>query len=414
MRKKANIFQTGMLFTMLVFFSPLYLIAQSNTISISVIRVEYDNPYFLLLKGSLQRNKNVTSVKTGYEQGTAKLSFSFTHNAQDLWDELPKSTKDYFKIITINDNGIVLERKNPVKEETPELKNNTTTSAKDDDCRNCYFNLCKYDGIKTFQGVVYKAINYDEGTFYYNCDNGILTRKVITVNGYGVTTGITTDTILMSNVPIGTTWHVINTKLNFLGSEGYSRLKYTLVGKGLTTTVNGTTYKDVIVVNFFQKSQDILEGVVATSINYFYAKGVGLIKEEKLNPNIEPLSTIHVSNKPVELPNLPEMKGVIDPGLVGTWVDKDPSGFIYTYKFYADGTYETFVGSTLSYNGSKCFWRLDGGYINLYCTGWPKVYRQEFQKINDAATGKRAIVIQFKDTEYRTYISEDGKATWTK
>jgi hypothetical protein len=120
------------------------------------------------------------------------------------------------------------------------------------------------------------------------------------------------------------------------------------------------------------------------------------------------MATIHVTTQPVSIANITEMIGVIDPDLVGNWIDKyDTSGFSYTYKFYADGMYESYVETNLSYKGSKCFWRLDGGYLNLFCTGWPKVYRQEFQKKNDASTGKRVIVIQFNATEYRTYISEN-------
>jgi hypothetical protein len=407
MKKKSNFYQKGLLFIVLVFFSNLCVIAQSNAISISVSGVEYDDPSFSLLKESLQKDKNVTSVKSAYEQGTAKLTFICTHKAQDLWDELSKTTKQFFKITTINDNSIVLESKSAIKESTV-VKPNATGNQRDDVCANCYYNLCNYDGTKSFQGVVYRAINYDQGTYYYNCDNGVVIRKTITVNGYGVTTNIQTDTILMSNSPIGTTWGVINNPETYFGSiKGYNFFKWTLVAKGLTQTVDGKTYKDVIVVNSHRKAYDgLFDGDNSFSINYYYAKGVGIIKQEKLDPSIEPLATIH-GNQPVSVANIPEMKGAIDPDLVGAWLDKDPSGFSYTYKFYADGTYEYYVGQDLSYKGSRCFWRLDGSYLNLFCTGWPNVYKQEFQKKKDAATGKKAIVIQFKGTEYRTYVLEE-------
>ena len=229
MKKKSNFFQKELLFIVLVFFSHLHGMAQSNAISISVNGVEYDDPSFSLLKESLQKDKNVTSVKSAYEQGTAKLTFNYTHKAQDLWDELPQTTKQFFKITTINDYSIVLESKSAVKESTV-AKSTTTNSQKDDVCMNCYYNLCNYDGTKSFQGVVYRAINYDQGTFYYNCDNGVVTRKMITVNGYGVTTNIRTDTILMSNAPIGTTWGVVNNPETYLGGvKGYNFFKWTLV-----------------------------------------------------------------------------------------------------------------------------------------------------------------------------------------
>src|SRR4030081_2805390 len=133
MKKKSNFYQKGLLFIVLVFFSHLYVIAQSNAISISVSGVEYDDPSFSLLKESLQKDKNVTSIKSAYEQGTAKLTFNCTHKAQDLWDELSKTTKQFFKVATINDNSIVLQSKSAVKESIV-AKSNTTSSQKDDVC----------------------------------------------------------------------------------------------------------------------------------------------------------------------------------------------------------------------------------------------------------------------------------------
>jgi len=410
MKKNSNFFQKALLMIALIFFSYVNSIAQSNAISISINGIEYDDPGFSLLKESLQKNKNVTSVKPAYEQGTAKLNFNYNRNAQNLWDELPQTTKQFFKITTINDNNIVLESKSAVKQTTV-IKTNTTTTKADDDCKNCYFNICNYDGTKSFQGKIFRQINKDNGTYYYNCDNGVLVEKIIYTNSHGQTTNITNDTIIMSNAPIGTTWGLVDENSTFLGIKRIDYHKYTLVKKHITLTVNGKTYDDVLVVNYYSKSySSILGGDNLYSLNRYYVKGVGLIKEETLDPNVDPLA--HISNQPVSIANIPEMKGVIDPLLVGTWTDKDPSGFSYTYKFYADGTYEYYVGTTLSYVGSKCFWRLDGKYLNLYCTGWAKVYKQEFQKKNDNATGKPEVVIQFKDTEYRTYLSEDNKASW--
>jgi hypothetical protein len=107
--------------------------AQSNAVSISINGIEYDDPGFSLLKESLQKNKNVTSVKQEYNQGTAKLNLNYNRNAEDLWGELPQTTKQFFKIATINDNTIVLESKSVIKQNTVS-KTNTTTTKIDDDC----------------------------------------------------------------------------------------------------------------------------------------------------------------------------------------------------------------------------------------------------------------------------------------
>ena len=152
--------------------------AQSgNNIDISVKGIEYDDPGFSVLKESVRKNKNVTSLKSGYDQGIAKISFNDQQTATQLWDQLPQTTKQLFKLSTIDDTRIVLESRNSIKETTTKSAVASTTTHNMDDCKNCYFNLCNYDGVKSYQGVIYKAINYDNGTYYYNCDNGVLKRK---------------------------------------------------------------------------------------------------------------------------------------------------------------------------------------------------------------------------------------------
>ena len=73
---------------------------------------------------------------------------------------------------------------------------------------------CNYDVVKSFGGKLYKGINYDNGTFYYNCDNGILVQKLIIQNGYGTVTKIQTDTLLITSGPIGTRWGLFNQNMN--------------------------------------------------------------------------------------------------------------------------------------------------------------------------------------------------------
>jgi hypothetical protein len=396
----------------------------SNEIVVSVTGIAYEDPALSLLKESLKNNKKVKSTKNSFDKETAKITLSCSGTATDLWDEVPKTTKDFFKLTSIDDKHIALQYKNASQSNTaPNTINTTTTSNtnnKNDDCKNCYFNLCKYDGIKTFQGVVYKQINYDEGTYYYNCDNGVLVRKIIYKNGYGQTTNITNDTILMSNVPIGTKWSVKSDASSFLiSSKSYS--DYTLFRKGISIQVNGVTYNDVIVVYYRQYSKDNLIGESSSSANYYYAKGVGLIKTENLgaisDPTYSPTGNNTGKNdNEVSDALYKTMKGKIDETITGAWKyhDKEMNWDIY-YVFNSDGTYQYYVGSINPANqmpSGKCYWRVDGGWLELLAEGWNKVYRFEIQKKNDAATGKPTLVIQFKDTEYRTYFSEDGKTPW--
>src|SRR5438105_4554388 len=101
MKKNPGILQKILMFISFLFLTISFINAQSNSISISVNGIEYDDPSFSLLKESLQKNKNVSSVKTGYDQGTAKISMNYNRTAQNLWDEIPQTTKQFFKISTI-------------------------------------------------------------------------------------------------------------------------------------------------------------------------------------------------------------------------------------------------------------------------------------------------------------------------
>lgn len=412
-----------LLFILLVFCSYISGIAQSgNVISISVNGIEYDDPGFSLLKESLRKNKNVTSLKPGYDQGTAKLSLSYNRKAQDLWDELPQTTKQFFKLTTIDDNHIVLENKMAAKETTAtKTTSASNTNKNDDDCKNCYFNLCKYDGIKTFQGVVYKQINKDDGTYYYNCDNGILVQKRVFQNGYGVITSITSDTLLRFNVPVGTTWGEFKNENNFLGMNFKTSNVYKMAAKGINLTVSGTTYHDVIMINYAGRTDDNTFGNSSFSKNYYYAKGVGLIKTEDGDLSSVPKFTAKETEEDKKETTtldalIKTMKGRIDETITGTWKfhDKEMNWDTY-YVFNSDGSYQYYVGSVTPVNlmsDPKSYWRFDGTHLELAGGGWDKVYRYELQKKNDPATGKPALVIEWKGTERRAYISENGKAPW--
>jgi len=221
-------------------------------IIISVSNISYEDPALGLLKESLKSNKKVKSISNSFDQETATITLSASVPATDLWDEVPKTTKDFFTIKAIDDKHITLQNKRAGQP----VANSASNKKNDDDCKNCYFNLCKYDGLASFQGAVYKQINYDQGTYYYNCDNGVLVRKIIYKNGYGQTTDITTDTVLMSNAAIGTKWGVRSSGTSVLGVSSKSYSDYSLFKKGVTVQVNGVTYNDVIVVYYRQYAKD--------------------------------------------------------------------------------------------------------------------------------------------------------------
>ena len=131
-----------------------------NQITISITGIEYDDPSFGLLKESLLKNKNVTALKPGYDQGVAKITLSYPETAITLWEEIPKTTKEFFKLTTIDDTHIELTTKTAVAQNNNVTVNPSLATANkvDDDCKNCYWNMCNYDVVKSIGGKSYKGI----------------------------------------------------------------------------------------------------------------------------------------------------------------------------------------------------------------------------------------------------------------
>ena len=234
-------------------------------IVISVSGIQYDDPGFTYFRENIQNNRKVTAYKERFSNGTASIDFKCPESAILLWDELPASVKGSFQVKEIDDQHVAL--KGAVATANSNANDEVKITATDD-CKTCYYNLCKYDETKTFQGVLYKGIQWDQGTYYYNCDQGIVTRKIINTNGYGAVTGIITDTLIMSNVPVGTTWGVKGSP------EGNTYYGYALIAKNLSFKVNNQPYNDVIIVNLRQFNIYSAQG---SSINYYYARGRGVI-----------------------------------------------------------------------------------------------------------------------------------------
>jgi len=369
-------------------------------VSVSVTGIDYDDAGVTSLREKLKSTRNVTNFKESYNNGSEAITFTCANTAINLWDQMPSSVKQLFKVTSIDDQHIILTGKNSSSPASPATAGNTS-SANDDDCKTCYYNLCKYDETKTFQGVLYKGINWDQGTYYYNCDNGVVTRKIITVNAAGVITSTTTDTLIMSNVPAGTAWGVT--------SDGNTYSGYTLIAKNLSVNVKNKQYNDVIIVNIRQYNHFFKTG---SSVNYYYARGAGPIASDQLDFTQDPVQ-VYKNNLQAEA-TAQSLTGQIDPGITGVWKWAPPNDINTIYKFNSDGTFNYYVGSNTTtgeemYKDGKNFWRLNGNKLEVYYSGMNVKYEYGLQKITDAASGKPALSIQFKDTEYRTYVQMDNK-----
>lgn len=407
-----------------LFLSAINIHGQSGTINISVSGIEYDDAGFSKLKENIKSNKKVTDLKQSFSENKGKLVLSYAGDAAALWDELPATIKQPFKIITMENNRIELQLKNSTTTSTPPAN----TSANNDDCKNCYWNYCVYDVLKSFEGKIYRGINKDDATHYYNCDNGVLVHKTMTVNSYGVITSITTDTILMSNGPVGTKWSVsasdykgdILTKSLGFDLSSANGSAHTLIAKNISTKVNGKEYKDVIVVNDRGYSTNALFGNSFYSNNYYYAKGVGLIRTDTLNYQSDPVQAI---NKTSDIKTIYSGGSVvnngIDESLIGLWkaynTTTKKDGY---YKLNADGTFDYYEGGLDEASKWKGVnhWKIEeGGYDKngtaildiTWESGKGYVNRYELTKKNDPATGKPAML-------WNGYmmISADNKKPW--
>lgn len=399
---------------------------------ISVSGIEYDDAGFVKLKLNIKSNKKVQDLNQSFSQNTAKLTLTYIGDATELWDEIPADLKTPFKVTAIESNHIDLQSKNTVvTNNLPVTSINpvSNTTIPDDDCKNCYWNMCNYDVIKSIGGKLYKGTITEYGTVYYNCDNGIVLRTSLNINAYGSTVIAGTDTVLISSGPVGSRWGVINAddKNSVLSAMSGLDLSmknsggYTLIAKNIKTEANGIAYKDVIVVNYKGISKDIFTGTNLYSANYYYAKGIGLVKTDTLNFDSDPVAAINKHNDSKTVYSGGSVvKNGIDETLIGLWKYHDPTGNKDSYyKFNADGTFDYYDGPVSEANKSKGInhWKIEEGGYNrngvaiidfAWATGKGYVMRQDLQKKNDPATGRPAITLNTTTL----LVSADGKAPW--
>ena len=415
----------------------LKVYAQAGTktqVNVSVAGIEYDDANLTKLKESIKANKKVQDVKQSFSQNTAKLSLIYSGDATELWDELPAAVKQPFKMITIENSKIDLQLKNSTATNTnaaPVLNTNAAanTTCTTDDCKNCYWNMCKYDVTKSIGGKLYKGTITEYGTVYYNCDNGIVLQTSLNINAYGSTVIAGTDTVLITSGPVGTKWGMINTdnKNELLGIMAGADLSmknvggYTLIAKNISTEAAGRSYKDVIVVNYKGYSKDPFFGNNFYSSNFYYAKGVGLVRTDTLNFDSDPVAAINkVNDAKTVYSGGSVVRNGIDETLIGLWKVHNPAANKDTYyKLNADGTFDYYDGPVSEATKSKGInhWKIEEGGYNkngvaiidfAWATGNGYVLRQNLEKKNDPVSGKPAITLNTTTM----LVSADNKPPW--
>ncbi len=91
---------------------------------------------------------------------------------------------------------------------------------------------------------------------------------------------------LKDNVPVNTTWQSDEVGAVYNGVTGKARLGFTITAKNIQVTIGSTTIDSVIKVRrdyIFTPTQTGMPLTLGT-VNYYYAKNIGLIKVESTNP----------------------------------------------------------------------------------------------------------------------------------
>ncbi len=270
----------------------------TKQITISVQGVEYEDPRFTALRENLKKNPKIKSVKPAFSEGVATLTLNYTGDATELWDEIPKSSKQSFKLEEINDDTISLTgiiTKSKAIDATPAGKNNNQ-AAKKSNCFDCdYFPLCDYDVTISYGGKLFKGIRQDDNSVkYYYCENGVVTKKwetIETVVKGDAFSGFYDDEvkkahtmiILKSNATIGTNW---------IQNDAGFEYKYRIAEKGITVNHEGLVYKDVIKVRLIKQvdvemkgKAEMLQGLITINEEayyHYYAKDLGYIKSDDI------------------------------------------------------------------------------------------------------------------------------------
>ncbi len=139
----------------------------------------------------------------------------------------------------------------------------------------------------TIGGVVFQKIKSNttpaalagNSTIYYNCSGGVTTLKAynaVTIGG----TSVVESTVrpIKENAAIGDTWTDSNPYPGVPGTTYESA--FTIAEKGISRTLAGVTYNDVIHIHL--ETGSTTGGVYSASstTEYYYAKGIGLIETE--------------------------------------------------------------------------------------------------------------------------------------
>ncbi len=124
------------------------------------------------------------------------------------------------------------------------------------------------------RGLVYEQFysTSNRNHFYSNCTNGI--SREGQEDGFSVS-GILHRQTLDANLPVTGTW-ADTVPLNLLLADPIQRSF--IIAKGVSRTVNGLTFNDVIHVRLERRYLSMGISTIYNTVDFFYARSVGLIE----------------------------------------------------------------------------------------------------------------------------------------
>lgn len=248
------------------------VIAQpAKTVTITVSGTEYDSPGLTGLKQYLKTNSKIKGLRSTFNNAVATLSFTYTEDADVLWDEIPADHKQAFKLNSIDSKTIKLQVAKSAA---------VSATAGKTDTKNCgcdYFPLCKYDKTRSFMGELWKGFENNGRITYYQCAKGILKAKYELFDNFeGNSLGFATYTAFKENEPKGSSW---KETVDINGAKYY--YEHIIIQKNSSIKVDGREYSDAIKVRkIVQAASLFYQGVPQNlmQIEYghtYYVKGVG-------------------------------------------------------------------------------------------------------------------------------------------
>jgi hypothetical protein len=195
---------------------------------------------------------------------------------------------------------------------------------------------------------------------------------------------IYSQVIFKANEPVGTAWSD--------SAEGGSTYKHVSISKGLGLRygLQNYYYPDIMIV---------YANYGSTVANYYYAKEWGYIKQDTVDRDFNPAIAA-------------TLKGIVDTSFAGLWKFYHAGiNMNLYYKFEGDGTCRYYAGSVDAINQMPkgiTYWRVNGSTIEMYNATWTSLVKINFEKRNDAATGRPAIVMGTIE-DNRIFVSEDAK-----